>query len=133
MIAGAFDADYAVLVVDASTNAFESGFLQGGQTKEHTVLVRSLGVSKLLIAVNKIDNCQWSQDRFEYIKQQMLQFLPSVGFTELQSIFVPCSGLGGDNIVSKSERAELSWYDGRSLLQELGKINHKLAKLIVLC
>ena len=55
MISGANQADCALLVVDASTGEFEAGFDRGGQTREHLVLVRSLGVSQVVIAVNKLD------------------------------------------------------------------------------
>ena len=55
MISGATQADSALLVVDATTGEFEAGFEKGGQTREHLLLVRSLGVSQVVVAVNKLD------------------------------------------------------------------------------
>jgi len=52
---GASQADCALLVVDATTGEFEAGFDKGGQTREHLLLVRSLGVQQLVVAVNKLD------------------------------------------------------------------------------
>lgn len=120
MIAGASEADFAVLVVDSSPNAFEAGFLHSGQTKEHALLVRSLGVQRIIVAVNKLDNMAWAEYRFTEIKDQLQVFLNSIGFTGSQTSFIPCSGLYGDNIVNKSAEEELlSWYKGPTLLEEL--------------
>src|ERR1700712_289766 len=100
MIAGAAQADFAVLVIDASTGSFESGLK--GQTKEHALLVRSMGVQRIIIAVNKLDTVSWSEDRFTEIKTQISAFLTAAGFQEKNLSFVPCSGLQGDNIARKS-------------------------------
>ena len=118
MIAGASQADFAVLVIDATAGAFESGLR--GQTKEHALLVRSMGVSRLIIAVNKLEMVSWSQDRFDEISQQVSAFLSSAGFLAKNVAFIPCSGLLGDNIVRKStEPALISWYSGSTLVEEL--------------
>ncbi|KAK9252777.1 hypothetical protein V1507DRAFT_420478 [Lipomyces tetrasporus] len=119
MIAGASEADFAVLVIDSSPNAFEAGFTQSGQTKEHALLVRSLGVQRIIVAVNKLDNVNWSEFRFDEVKETLMPFLSAAGFSESQTSFVPCSGLSGDNIVNRSIRPELSWYKDRTLLEEL--------------
>ncbi|KAG1198815.1 hypothetical protein G6F70_005463 [Rhizopus microsporus] len=63
MISGTAQADAAILVAPAI--GFESGFEAGGQTKEHAVLARSLGVQQLIVAVNKLDLVDWSQERKE--------------------------------------------------------------------
>ena len=55
MISGAAQADCALLVVDSATGEFEAGFERGGQTREHVLLVRSLGVGQVVVAVNKLD------------------------------------------------------------------------------
>jgi elongation factor 1 alpha-like protein len=59
MISGASQADCALLVVDAGTGEFEAGFDRGGQTREHLLLVRSLGVSQVIVAVNKLDQVRF--------------------------------------------------------------------------
>ena len=57
MITGAAQADYAILVIDVTH--FESTFISGGQTKEHAYIVKSLGVNKIIVAVNKMDLVEW--------------------------------------------------------------------------
>ena len=61
MISGASQADCALLVVDSSVGEFESGFERGGQTREHLLLVRSLGVSQVIVAVNKLDQVSFHE------------------------------------------------------------------------
>ena len=70
-----FQADVAVMVVNATRGEFEAGFDSGGQTREHAVLVRSLGVNQLLVAVNKLDTVDWSQERFDFIVDKLKHFL----------------------------------------------------------
>ncbi|KAI1387378.1 P-loop containing nucleoside triphosphate hydrolase protein [Hypoxylon trugodes] len=117
MIAGASQADFAILVVDATTGAFEAGLK--GQTREHALLLRSMGVSRIIVAVNKLDTVGWSRERFDEISQQVSGFLTATGFQLKNVSFVPVSGLQGDNIVHKSTDADASWYDGKTLVEEL--------------
>ena len=112
MIAGASQADFAILVVDASTGSFESGLK--GQTKEHALLVRSMGVQRLIVVVNKLETVSWSQARYDEVAQQTSAFLGAAGFQPGSVTFVPCSGLKGDNITSQSK--DCTWYSGPTLL-----------------
>lgn len=120
MITGAAQADVAVLVVDASRGEFEAGFEAGGQTREHALLVRSLGVTQLAIAVNKMDQVNWQQERFQEVVSKLGQFLKQAGFKESDVYYVPTSGLSGENLTSKSKEAALTaWYKGPCLLEQI--------------
>lgn len=68
MISGAVQADYAILVVD--TSRYQSGTKYGGgQTKEHAYIVRALGVSSIIVAINKLDLVDWKEEIFLAIKK----------------------------------------------------------------
>jgi elongation factor 1 alpha-like protein len=118
MIGGVSQADVALLVVDSISGEFEAGFSLDGQTKEHTILAKNLGIEKIVVAVNKLDKEDWNEFRFNSIKQQMTEFLESsdVGFTADQIEFVPISGLTGNNVVKRDDSVEaFSWYKGPTL------------------
>ncbi|KAJ4227172.1 hypothetical protein NW759_004541 [Fusarium solani] len=117
MIAGASQADFAILVIDANTGAYERGLK--GQTREHVLLLRSLGVQRLVIAINKLDMVGWSQERFDEITQQVSGFLTGLGFQNKNVTFVPISGLNGDNLVRRTEDTAASWYTGPTLIDAL--------------
>uniref|UniRef100_A0A3Q3AI28 HBS1-like translational GTPase n=1 Tax=Kryptolebias marmoratus TaxID=37003 RepID=A0A3Q3AI28_KRYMA len=120
MITGAAQADVAVLVVDASRGEFEAGFEAGGQTREHALLVRSLGVTQLAVAVNKMDQVNWQQERFQEITSKLGHFLKQAGFKDSDVFYVPTSGLSGENLTVRSSVPELtSWYSGASLLEQI--------------
>ncbi|KAK2730052.1 elongation factor tu gtp binding domain protein [Colletotrichum kahawae] len=117
MIAGASQADFAILVIDANTGAFEKGLK--GQTREHALLLRSLGVQRVIVAVNKLDMVGWSKDRFDEISEQVTGFMKGNGFQLKNVTFVPISGLNGDNLVTRPEDEALSWYTGPTLIEAL--------------
>ncbi|TNM95011.1 hypothetical protein fugu_017770 [Takifugu bimaculatus] len=120
MITGAAQADVALLVVDASRGEFEAGFEAGGQTREHALLVRSLGVTQLAVAVNKMDQVNWQQDRFQDITSKLGSFLKQAGFKESDVSYIPSSGLSGENLTTRSSVPQLtSWYSGPSLLEQI--------------
>ncbi|KAL3052609.1 hypothetical protein OYC64_005197 [Pagothenia borchgrevinki] len=120
MITGAAQADVAVLVVDASRGEFEAGFEAGGQTREHALLVRSLGVTQLAVAVNKMDQVNWQQQRFQDITSKLGHFLKQAGFKDSDVYYIPSSGLSGENLTTRSSVSELtSWYSGPSLMEQI--------------
>lgn len=139
MIAGASQADFAVLVVDASTGEFEKGLEGGGQTKEHALLVRGLGVQSVVVAVNKMDQTEWSEARFQEVEGQIVAFLGKIGYRKDDIRVVPCAGLTGENVVfrkppvtaanttqSKAKtgpatttKDRFTWYAGPTLLASL--------------
>ena len=117
MIGGAYQADVAILVVNATTGEFEAGFEAGGQTREHALLVRSLGVSQLCVAINKLDTVEWDKNRFSAIRDKLKIFLTKqAGFKESDISFIPCSGLTGENLSKAPTEDKLKdWYTGLSL------------------
>lgn len=125
MISGVSQADLALLVIDSINGEFEAGFFMDGQTKEHTLLARSLGIEKICVVVNKMDKENWSQDRFEEIKTQLLDFLTGseVGFSSEQVDFVPISGLTGVNVVKNDHAVKaFDWYQGPTLVNYLESV-----------
>ncbi|XP_055913848.1 protein HBS1 [Eupeodes corollae] len=122
MISGATQADVALLVVDATRGEFETGFEQGGQTREHALLVRSLGVSQLAVVINKMDTVNWAKERFDEIVGKLSGFLKRAGFRVSDVTFIPCSGLTGENLTKPATDPELvSWYTGQYLLDVIDK------------
>lgn len=125
MISGVSQADIALLVVDSINGEFEAGFVMDGQTKEHTLLVKSLGIEQVCIAINKLDKENWSQARFEDIRSQLLLYLTSadIGFKEANLHFIPISGITGLNVVKREcSPASFEWYAGPTLIECLQKI-----------
>ncbi len=119
MISGTSQADAAILVVSAKSNEFEAGFSRGGQTREHAILAKILGINNLIVCVNKMDAVGYKKDAYEYVKSELSKFLKTIGFNLDRVPFVPTSGLKGDNLVEKSEN--MPWYDGPTLKEALDK------------
>jgi hypothetical protein len=127
MITGAAVADVGLLVIAATTGEFEAGFntsstnsKSGGQTKEHIVLARGLGVSQLIVAVNKLDAVDWSQQRYEEIQSKLQPFLETNGFAPKRVRFLPISGLTGTNVKEQPVEERLTtWYSGPTLLEAM--------------
>ncbi|TMW59566.1 hypothetical protein Poli38472_004635 [Pythium oligandrum] len=119
MIAGASQADVAILVVPAVTGEFEAAFENSGQTKEHTLLVRSLGVTQLIVAVNKMDAVGWDKERFDAIVASLTTFLQQSGFRPKNLWFVPVSGITGANLQTPLDPKDCGWYTGPTLVSAI--------------
>ena len=106
MIAGAAQADVGVLVISARKGEFETGFEKGGQTREHALLAKTLGVQHLVVVVNKMDDptVEWEQARFDECVGKIKPFLKSCGYVIKTGVkFLPIAGLLGDNILQEVE------------------------------
>lgn len=122
MIMGAALADVGGLVISARKGEFEAGFEKEGQTREHAQLAKSLGVQKLVIIVNKMDDCKWSKSRYDEIQAGLNPFLRATGYNEDDIIYVPIAGLTGQNIDEKVDEKVCNWYKGDNLLKILDEV-----------
>lgn len=125
MISGASQADIGVLVISARKGEFETGFERGGQTREHAQLAKTLGVSKLLVVVNKMDEAsvQWSKERFDEIEKKLSPFLRTCGYNLKRDVFfLPISGLHGFNMKERVSKSMCPWWDGPCFFEALDKI-----------
>lgn len=122
MIMGASMADFGALIISAKKGEFEAGFDMEGQTREHIQLAKSLGIYKLVVAVNKMDepSVKWSKERFTEIVTALKPFLTSTGYdVEKDIVFVPLSGLNGTNIKDPIPAGVCNWYQGPTLIEIL--------------
>jgi elongation factor 1-alpha len=113
MITGASQADAAVLVV--GTEGVQA------QTKEHAFLCKTLGVTQVIVACNKMDLVKYDQKKFEQTKTDALALLKSVGYKVETIQVLPIASYPGDNVVKKS--TNMPWYTGPTLFEALDKLN----------
>jgi len=110
MITGASQADAAVLVV-----AIDDGVMP--QTKEHAFLARTLGINQLIIGINKMDLVDYSEEKFNELKEEVSDLIKTVAYKPKDINFIPLSAFEGDNITKPSENTP--WYKGPSLVKAL--------------
>lgn len=108
MITGGSTANLAIILVDARTGVIT-------QTRRHTFLVSLLGIKHIVLAVNKMDLVNFSEEVFAVIKNEYLTLTSKLGIEDVTCF--PLSALEGDNVVEKSKRTP--WYEGTSLLHYL--------------
>jgi bifunctional enzyme CysN/CysC len=111
MVTGASTAELAIILVDA-----RKGVLT--QTRRHSYLVSLLGIRRIVLAVNKMDLVEYSQDAFRRIELAYADFAAQIGLTDIVSI--PVSALRGDNIIEPG--VTMPWYRGPTLMTLLESV-----------
>ena len=111
MATGASTADLAIILIDARHGVQV-------QTKRHSFITNLLGIKNTVVAVNKMDLVDFSEDRFNQIKREYTEFAQELGI--VNPIFTPVSALTGDNVVNPSEN--MPWFDGQPLMKLLDTI-----------
>lgn len=112
MVTGASTANLAILLVDARHGVIT-------QTKRHTFITNLLGIRHVVVAINKMDLVDYSEDRYNEIVQDYKQFITGMEIPDVN--FIPISALKGDNVVDQSEK--MPWYKGRPMLDFLETIH----------
>ena len=113
MVTGASTANLAIVLVDARQGVIE-------QSRRHTYIAALLGIPHLIIAVNKMDLVEWSEDRYWEIRDEFEGFLPKLDvFRDVK--FIPISALNGDNVVDASKHTP--WFEGPTLLAHLENVH----------
>ena len=105
MVTGASTADVAIILIDA-----RKGILT--QTRRHSFIVSLLGIEHVIVAINKMDLVDFSEDTFNEIKQAYGELADELGIKN--TYYIPVSALDGDNVVDPSEKTP--WYDGKPML-----------------
>ncbi|RXJ68975.1 sulfate adenylyltransferase subunit CysN [Halarcobacter ebronensis] len=114
MATGASTADLAIILIDA-----RQGVLT--QTKRHSYIVSLLGIKNIIVAINKMDLIDFSQEIFEKIKKEYKKIIPNLYKGDNLNVkYIPISALDGDNIVNNSKKS--SWYKGKPLMAILDNI-----------
>ncbi|MDX1458146.1 MAG: sulfate adenylyltransferase subunit CysN [Marinobacter sp.] len=108
MATGASTAQLAILMIDARHGVMT-------QTRRHSFIASLLGIRHIVVAINKMDLVDFSEERFEEIKQDYLAFANQLGLKDVR--FVPMSALEGDNVVNRSENTP--WFTGQPLMEIL--------------
>jgi len=112
MVTGASTADVAIILIDA-----RKGILT--QTRRHSFIVNLLGIEHIIVAINKMDLVEFSEDTFNEIRQAYGELADELGIKN--TYYIPVSALDGDNVVEKSKHTP--WYEGKPLLSLLDSMD----------
>lgn len=122
MITGASQADAAILAVSAKKGEFEAGMSAEGQSREHIILARTMGIDQIIVAVTKMDltDPPYDEKRFKEVTDVVTKFMKSFGFDMSKVKFVPVVSPTGENITHRSEN--MKWYNGPTLEEALNML-----------
>jgi bifunctional enzyme CysN/CysC len=112
MVTGASTADLAIILIDARHGVLE-------QSRRHAFIASLLGIPHFVVCVNKMDLVDWSQERFDEIRDEFRSFAVKLEVHDVT--FLPVSALHGDNVVSRSHNT--SWFEGTPLLHHLEQVH----------
>src|ERR1700733_10056653 len=111
MVTGASNANLIIILVDARNGVVE-------QTRRHSIITSLLNIPHVVVAINKMDLVDYSEDVYNNIVIDYQEVARSLGLKDIK--YIPISALKGDNIVDKSEK--FPWYEGESLLHHLENV-----------
>ncbi len=122
MITGASQADAAILVVSARKGEFEAGMSAEGQTREHLILAKTMGIDQIIVAINKMDapDVQYSKQRYEQIVAILKKFMKGLGYKVDEIPYIPVSAWTGENLIERSPN--MPWYNGPTLVEALDSL-----------
>jgi sulfate adenylyltransferase subunit 1 len=112
MVTGASTANVALVLIDARKGVLE-------QTRRHAFIASLLQIPHLVVCVNKMDLVDYSEKRYEEIKEEFEKFSYKLDVKDVH--FIPISALNGDNVVDRSQR--MDWYEGSTLLYYLENVH----------
>lgn len=112
MVTGASTANVAIILIDARKSILT-------QTRRHSFIVNLLGIEHVVVAINKMDLVDYSEDIFNEIKQAYSELANELGLKN--TYYIPLSALDGDNVVDKSTKTP--WFDGKPLLELLDSMD----------
>jgi len=122
MITGASQADAAIIVISAKKGEFEAGMSAEGQTREHIILAKTMGINQMIVAVNKMDltDPPYDEKRYKEVVDTVTKFMKSFGFDMSKVKFVPVVAPAGENVTQKS--SHMPWYNGPTLEELLDQL-----------
>ncbi|KAH9015032.1 eukaryotic polypeptide chain release factor 3 [Lactarius hengduanensis] len=119
--------------ISARKGEFETASRRAGRPASHIMLVKTAGVNKIIVVINKMDDptVRWDKARYEEIKEKLAPFVRGAGFHVKTDIsWIPVSAYTGANLKDRVEKSVCAWWDGPSLLEHLDKCRWSIARCI---